>query len=111
MVGTVPNLQLLVAMGQKPVPPVNIPIQPLKNTKMGGAPKTPKWDAKTVLTHSHPGFEQVNRSHGRAKAHPKRGDLGMHLGASDAQRSMRETRRKSLIDIQPPSIQGSLILP
>ena len=39
-----------MAMGQNPVPPVNIPIPteitsqfPLKSTKMGGAP-TPKWD-------------------------------------------------------------------
>ena len=41
-----------VDMGQNPVPPVNIPIQPLKWTKMGGAP-TPKCDPKTILTHSH----------------------------------------------------------
>ena len=32
-----------LAMGQKPIPPVNIPIQPLKiiGSKMGGAPNTP----------------------------------------------------------------------
>ena len=41
-----------VAMGQNPVPPVNIPIPTKIPTKMGGAP-TPKWDPKTVLTHSH----------------------------------------------------------
>ena len=41
-----------MAMGQNPVPPVNIPIQPPKLVllgKMSVAP-TPKWDPKTALT-------------------------------------------------------------
>ena len=32
-----------MAMGQTPVPPVNIPIPTKIGSKMGGAPKTPKW--------------------------------------------------------------------
>ena len=36
-----PNTKM--AMGQKPVPPVNIPIPTKIGSKMGGAP-TPKWD-------------------------------------------------------------------
>ena len=32
-----------MAMGQNPVPPVNIPIPTIIGSKMGGAP-TPKWD-------------------------------------------------------------------
>ena len=41
-----------MAMGQKPVPPVNIPIPTKIGSKMGGAPKTPKM-VPLVLTHSH----------------------------------------------------------
>ena len=33
-----------MAMGQDPVPPVNIPMPTLLGSKMGGAPKTPTWD-------------------------------------------------------------------
>ena len=32
------------AMGQNPVPPVNIPMPTKIGSKMGGAPKPPKWD-------------------------------------------------------------------
>ena len=40
-----------MAMGQKPVPPVNIPIPTKIGSKMGGEfTYQPKWDPKTVLT-------------------------------------------------------------
>ena len=40
-----------MAMGQIPVPPVNIPIQPLKQVlKWVVNSPTPKWDPKTVFT-------------------------------------------------------------
>ena len=59
-----------MSMGQNPIPPVNIPIPTQIGSRMGGAPKTPKWDpsvltttaiskttypkmAPLVLTHSH----------------------------------------------------------
>ena len=44
-----------LAMGQNPVPLVNIP---KIGSKMGGAP-TPKWDPKTALSHSHFSFGQL----------------------------------------------------
>ena len=45
------GLQKQQAMGQNPVPPVNIPIPTQIAPGMDGA-ATPKWDPKTVLTHS-----------------------------------------------------------
>ena len=40
-----------MAMGQNPVPPVNIPIPTTIGSKMGGEfTYQPKWDPKTVLT-------------------------------------------------------------
>ena len=36
---------------KKTVPPVNVPIPTKIGSEMGGAPKTPTWDSKTVLTH------------------------------------------------------------
>ena len=50
-----------LAMGQNPnfVPPGNIPTPTKIGSKMGGAP-TPKWDPKTVLTHSQMGFKALS---------------------------------------------------
>ena len=43
-----------LAVGQHPVPPVNIPIPTKPGPKMGGEfTNPPKWDPKTALTQSH----------------------------------------------------------
>ena len=48
------------AMGQKPVPPANIPI-PTKIGSMGGEfTNPPKWDPKTVLSHSQTAIARKN---------------------------------------------------
>ena len=42
-----------MTMGQDPVPPVNIPLPTKIGSQMGGEfTNQPKWDPKTVLTHS-----------------------------------------------------------
>ena len=37
------KIHAYIAMGPNPIPPVNIPIPTKMGSKMGGAPKTPKW--------------------------------------------------------------------
>ena len=51
-----------LAMGQKPVPPVNIPIPTKIGSKMGGEFTYPTfWDPKTVLTTANSGSQQPFR--------------------------------------------------
>ena len=101
-----------MAMGQKPVPPVNIPICTKVGSKIGVNSPTPKWDPISFDNHghiatppTHPPKSQVPSPAGRApggcraasSASPRRS--ARRRAAAPAPRSGQANRRTSVQNI------------